>query len=70
MLFTSWLDLSLGYKYDFLLISQVIHCWTDDHDESVKSSYFNLPPLDVSIAFPQATPASIFPPCGKNSYIV
>ncbi|OAY43730.1 acyl-coenzyme A oxidase 4, peroxisomal [Manihot esculenta] len=40
----------------------------DDHDESVKSSYFNLPPLDVSIAFPQATPASIFPPCASDYY--
>ena len=27
---------------------------------------FNLLPLDVSVAFPQATPASTFPPCGMN----
>lgn len=38
-------------------------------DSSVKNampSYFYLPPLDVSEAFPQATPASTFPPCGKK----
>ncbi|KAK4256093.1 hypothetical protein QN277_009006 [Acacia crassicarpa] len=26
-------------------------------------SYFNLPSLDIFVAFPQATPASTFPPC-------
>jgi len=38
-------------------------------DGSVKNampSYFYLPPLDVSAAFPQATPASTFPPSGKK----
>ncbi|XP_044509217.1 acyl-coenzyme A oxidase 4, peroxisomal isoform X2 [Mangifera indica] len=34
----------------------------DDAKKSSRSSYFNLPPLDVSIAFPQATPAAKFPP--------
>ncbi|KAF2288514.1 hypothetical protein GH714_008094 [Hevea brasiliensis] len=47
---------------------QIIGSSHDDHDESLKSSYFNLPPLDVSIAFPQATPASIFPPCASDYY--
>ncbi|KAK6943141.1 Acyl-CoA oxidase/dehydrogenase, middle domain, partial [Dillenia turbinata] len=32
------------------------------------SSYFDLPPLDVSIAFPQAAPASVFPPCSSDYY--
>ncbi|EEF30275.1 acyl-coenzyme A oxidase 4, peroxisomal isoform X2 [Ricinus communis] len=40
----------------------------DDLDHSQKSSYFNLPPLNVSIAFPQATPASIFPPCASDYF--
>ncbi|XP_045798205.1 acyl-coenzyme A oxidase 4, peroxisomal-like [Trifolium pratense] len=31
-------------------------------------SYFNLPPLDVSLAFPQATPASTFPPCVSDYF--
>ncbi|KAI4328705.1 hypothetical protein L6164_021039 [Bauhinia variegata] len=31
-------------------------------------SYFNLPPLDVSVAFPQATPAAKFPPCASDYY--
>ncbi|KAF6170436.1 hypothetical protein GIB67_014366 [Kingdonia uniflora] len=30
--------------------------------KDVKSSYFGLPALDISLAFPQATPASVFPP--------
>lgn len=34
----------------------------------MRSSYFNLPPLDVSVAFPQATPASTFPPCASDYY--
>lgn len=33
--------------------------------KEAKSSYFDLPALDVSVAFPQATPASNFPPCSK-----
>lgn len=40
----------------------------DDLDESAKSSYFNLPPLDVSVAFPQATPASVFPTCASDYF--
>ncbi|XP_038721610.1 acyl-coenzyme A oxidase 4, peroxisomal-like isoform X1 [Tripterygium wilfordii] len=40
----------------------------DDIDKGKRSSYFDLPPLDVSIAFPQATPASIFPPCASDYY--
>ncbi|XP_057435250.1 acyl-coenzyme A oxidase 4, peroxisomal isoform X2 [Lotus japonicus] len=31
-------------------------------------SYFNLPALDVSVAFPQATPASTFPPCASDYF--
>lgn len=38
----------------------------DDAVKNAMPSYFNLPPLDVSVAFPQATPASTFPPCGKK----
>ncbi|KAG8374420.1 hypothetical protein BUALT_Bualt11G0137400 [Buddleja alternifolia] len=37
-------------------------------NKEVKSAYFDLPALDVSIAFPQATPASIFPPCASDYY--
>lgn len=40
----------------------------DNLNKDVKSSYFDLPPLDVSIAFPQATPASIFPPCTSDYF--
>lgn len=40
----------------------------DDLQKSARSSYFHLPPLDVSIAFPQATPASVFPPCTSDYY--
>ncbi|XP_021288990.1 acyl-coenzyme A oxidase 4, peroxisomal [Herrania umbratica] len=40
----------------------------DETDKSAKSSYFNLPPLDVSVAFPQATPASTFPPPASDYY--
>ncbi|XP_065853956.1 acyl-coenzyme A oxidase 4, peroxisomal isoform X2 [Euphorbia lathyris] len=40
----------------------------DDIDESSRSSYFNSPPLDVSLAFPQATPASTFPPCASDYF--
>lgn len=38
------------------------------NNEGAKSSYFDLPPLDVSIAFPQATPASVFPPLTSDYY--
>ncbi|KAJ8570755.1 hypothetical protein K7X08_037727 [Anisodus acutangulus] len=37
------------------------------HKEA-KSSYFDMPALDVSVAFPQATPASNFPPCTSDYY--
>lgn len=40
----------------------------DGQNKDAKSSYFDLPPLDVSAAFPQATPASIFPPCVSDYY--
>ncbi|GMY25517.1 acyl-coenzyme A oxidase 4, peroxisomal [Fagus crenata] len=40
----------------------------DDHDQNPRTSYFNSPPLDISVAFPQATPASIFPPCTSDYY--
>ncbi|GLT55713.1 hypothetical protein SLA2020_288090 [Shorea laevis] len=41
----------------------------DDFDKAAKSSYFHLPPLDVSVAFPQATPASTFPPCTSDYFL-
>lgn len=37
----------------------------EDMDKEAKNTYFDLPALDVSVAFPQATPASIFPPSGR-----
>lgn len=40
----------------------------EDIYKEAKSSYFDLPPLDVSIAFPQATPASVFPHCASDYY--
>ncbi|KAI3474748.1 hypothetical protein Pfo_029933 [Paulownia fortunei] len=40
----------------------------EDMYKEAKSTYFDLPALDVSIAFPQATPASIFPPCVSDYY--
>ncbi|XVE97103.1 hypothetical protein REPUB_Repub02eG0281900 [Reevesia pubescens] len=40
----------------------------DETDQSAKPSYYNLPPLDVSVAFPQATPASTFPPSASDYY--
>ncbi|TXG59173.1 hypothetical protein EZV62_017002 [Acer yangbiense] len=40
----------------------------DEVDENARSSYFNLPALDVSVAFPQATPVSQFPPCASDYY--
>nr|GMD44947.1 acyl-coenzyme A oxidase 4, peroxisomal [Ipomoea batatas] len=38
--------------------------------KEAKSSYFDLPALDVSVAFPQATPAANFPPCTKLLVVV
>ncbi|XP_052173173.1 acyl-coenzyme A oxidase 4, peroxisomal [Diospyros lotus] len=40
----------------------------DERNKDEKSSYFNLPALDISLAFPQATPASVFPPCTSDYY--
>lgn len=40
----------------------------DDSEKAKKGSYFGSPSLDVSVAFPQATPASIFPPCASDYY--
>jgi acyl-CoA oxidase len=40
----------------------------DDQYKEKRSSYFDSPPLDVGIAFPQATPASVFPPCTSDYY--
>ncbi|GMJ12150.1 acyl-CoA oxidase 4 [Hibiscus trionum] len=40
----------------------------DETDKNDKPSYFNSPPLDVSVAFPQATPASVFPPSVSDYY--
>ncbi|XP_077213359.1 acyl-CoA oxidase 4 isoform X2 [Tasmannia lanceolata] len=36
--------------------------------KDVKISYIGLPALDVSVAFPQATPASIFPPSASDYF--
>ncbi|KAK7349828.1 hypothetical protein VNO77_07561 [Canavalia gladiata] len=44
---------------------------SSNQDNPVKGampSYFYLPPLDVSAAFPQATPASTFPPCASDYF--
>ncbi|CAL0306228.1 unnamed protein product [Lupinus luteus] len=40
----------------------------DDDVKNARPSYFDLPPLDVSEAFPQATPASKFPPCASDYF--
>ena len=34
----------------------------------MKSSYFDLPAMNVFVAFPQATPASKFPTCSKDFF--
>lgn len=39
-----------------------------DHFKEVMSSHIELPALDISAAFPQATPASIFPPSASDYY--
>ncbi|KAG1339085.1 acyl-coenzyme A oxidase 4, peroxisomal [Cocos nucifera] len=39
-----------------------------DHFKEVMSSHIGLPALDISAAFPQATPASIFPPSASDYY--
>ncbi|KAL8146577.1 hypothetical protein AgCh_004342 [Apium graveolens] len=40
----------------------------DDQSKDAKIFYFKLPALNISIAFPQATPASIFPPSVSDYY--
>ncbi|KAL5550471.1 hypothetical protein UlMin_000647 [Ulmus minor] len=40
----------------------------DDIYQNEKSSHVGLPALDVSVAFPQATPASVFPPSSSDYY--
>ncbi|KAH0720611.1 hypothetical protein KY285_006442 [Solanum tuberosum] len=40
----------------------------EEMSKEAKSSYFDLPALDVSVAFPQATPASVFPKCTSDYY--
>ncbi|XP_019187584.1 PREDICTED: acyl-coenzyme A oxidase 4, peroxisomal-like [Ipomoea nil] len=40
----------------------------EEMKKEAKSSYFDLPALDVSVAFPQATPAANFPPCTSDYY--
>ncbi|KAL3531683.1 hypothetical protein ACH5RR_005204 [Cinchona calisaya] len=40
----------------------------EDMHKEAKSPYFDLPALDVSLAFPQASPASVFPPCTSDYY--
>nr|XP_010920826.1 acyl-coenzyme A oxidase 4, peroxisomal [Elaeis guineensis] len=39
-----------------------------DHFKGVMGSHIGLPALDISAAFPQATPASIFPPSASDYY--
>ncbi|KAJ4979797.1 hypothetical protein NE237_010577 [Protea cynaroides] len=40
----------------------------DDIPKNFKTSYFGLPALNISSAFPQATPASVFPPSASDYY--
>ncbi|XP_019450332.1 PREDICTED: acyl-coenzyme A oxidase 4, peroxisomal-like isoform X2 [Lupinus angustifolius] len=40
----------------------------DDVKNVIMPSYFNLPALDISVAFPQATSASTFPPCVSDYF--
>ncbi|XP_073034594.1 acyl-coenzyme A oxidase 4, peroxisomal [Primulina eburnea] len=40
----------------------------ENKSEEAKSALVDLPALDVSVAFPQATPASIFPPSVSDYY--
>ncbi|XP_010528982.1 PREDICTED: acyl-coenzyme A oxidase 4, peroxisomal [Tarenaya hassleriana] len=40
----------------------------DYSEKKGKSSYFDLPSMDITDAFPQATPASKFPPCTSDYY--
>ncbi|CAN6715552.1 unnamed protein product [Malus baccata var. baccata] len=42
--------------------------YQDDVKNNERTNYFNSPALDVSVAFPQATPASTFPPCTSDYY--
>ncbi|RXH81834.1 hypothetical protein DVH24_036175 [Malus domestica] len=42
--------------------------YQDDVKNNERTNYFNSPALDVSVAFPQATPASTFPPCTSDNY--
>ncbi|EPS73556.1 hypothetical protein M569_01198, partial [Genlisea aurea] len=39
-----------------------------DMPSEKKSNYFHLPPIDLQTAFPQATPASLFPPSVSDYY--
>lgn len=61
------------YCFNWILLIIYYISWirADDQSKDARPSYFNKPALDVSIAFPQATPASIFPPAGiiDNVYI-
>ncbi|KAK7256903.1 hypothetical protein RIF29_30477 [Crotalaria pallida] len=44
---------------------------TSNPDDAVKKampSYYDLPALDISVAFPQATPASTFPPSASDYF--
>ena len=42
----------------------------DQSKDNNMSAHIGLPALDISAAFPQATPASVFPPLGKIFEIV
>ncbi|KAB2625876.1 acyl-coenzyme A oxidase 4 [Pyrus ussuriensis x Pyrus communis] len=50
------------------MISQVSEMSGKNVKNNEMMNYFNSPALDVSVAFPQATPASTFPPCTSNYY--
>ncbi|KAL4394919.1 hypothetical protein AHAS_Ahas02G0200100 [Arachis hypogaea] len=51
-----------------LQLNEQFFILSDDSNKRAMPSYFNLPPLDVSNAFPQATPASVFPPCASDYF--
>ncbi|XP_048439514.1 acyl-coenzyme A oxidase 4, peroxisomal-like [Pyrus x bretschneideri] len=42
--------------------------YQDDVKNNEMTNYFNSPALDVSVVFPQPTPASTFPPCTSDYY--
>ncbi|KAH0879572.1 hypothetical protein HID58_066966, partial [Brassica napus] len=72
-------DCAIIYRLRFVIISflkwfacfvLMIHLFSlaDNAEKKVKSSYFDLPAMNVFVAFPQATPASKFPTCTSDYY--